>query len=71
MQFLFIDSSVYVSCALIQEPGHDSELVVNLRDLLKTTSTTLLLPQVVELEFERVQADRIKELKQKVKEAQK
>jgi hypothetical protein len=57
MDYLFLDTGIYLNCALMREPREDSDLLLKLSELLTSTDTSLLVPAVVELEFDRFSAN--------------
>ncbi|MCL4552840.1 MAG: PIN domain-containing protein [Candidatus Marsarchaeota archaeon] len=69
MNFVLIDTNIYLDCALIRKPGHAPDLVGELMIALEKYGAVLLLPQVVELELDRHWEDAFDELKDKVKKA--
>jgi hypothetical protein len=66
MRYLFIDTNIYVQCCLLELEGDDINALTKLHRLLDSKKITLLLPEVVELEFYKVLEEKTGELKKKV-----
>ena len=60
MKTLFVDTQLFVACALLtMEEGHSPEAIDGLSKHLEKSSARLLLPEVVEIEFFRVVNDKL------------
>src|SRR4051794_36194330 len=67
-----IDTNILVYCALATQDKHDLGLIEKLREALKTDKARLLVPEIVQLEYERKQREEMKscnEQAQRVKQA--
>lgn len=53
-RFIFLDTCIYVACALVSKEGSEPDLLGELPELLARTESTLLLPEVVLGEYQRV-----------------
>ncbi len=69
MKFVVIDTDIYLNCALINEPGHDSQVLSQLEMALKTHEAILLLPEVIELEFLNRQKQALERMRERVNTA--
>jgi len=76
MKHLFLDTNEYIVCALLTEPDHTPETLGNIEEILDSGKTTLLVPELVKIEFSRVLADTlisiekgVEDLKKKIAES--
>ena len=51
--YVFLDTNIYVTCALMQKSGHDHRLIGKLAEALGSKGAILIVPEVVEAELER------------------
>ena len=68
MKYVFIDTNIYVYCAL-SSTGHDPQLITTLWNALKHWPAVLLLPEVVNLELKRQLPEQGEVLKERAKRA--
>ncbi|RJQ53157.1 MAG: hypothetical protein C4521_07745, partial [Actinobacteria bacterium] len=54
MEFVFLDTNIYLDCATLRREGHDPALLTKLKDSLVKKKQVLLIPEVVVAEFERI-----------------
>jgi hypothetical protein len=50
---LFVDTNILIYCTLLTKEGHDSVLIERLTQVLRHDKAELLLPEIVELEYQR------------------
>lgn len=65
-KYLLIDTNIFVQCSLLEEEGDDFEVVKKLLKLMDESKLILLLPEVIELEFEKVLIQKSEKLRSKV-----
>ncbi len=53
MEYLFIDSNNFISCALLEEITHSPELIDKLFEVIASNNIKLLLPEIIEIELYR------------------
>ena len=51
MKYLFIDTNNFIYCALLTKSGISPQTIIKLKKVLDSKKATLLLPEIVELEF--------------------
>lgn len=51
--YLCIDTNIFIQCCLLQIEGDDINALKSLKEVLDADSVTLLLPEVVQIEFEK------------------
>jgi len=66
MQYLLIDTDVYIQCALLENEGDDKKAIETLLELLDKDKIKLLLPEVVKLEFNNVLKKKLSSLKRAI-----
>lgn len=66
MKYIFIDTCIYIQCCLLEIEGDDIGALKRVRDLLSQQKAILLLPEVVELEFNKILKNKLKALKEMV-----
>jgi hypothetical protein len=64
--FLFLDTNVYLYASYITQAQHDYRLLSALQDALESSNNTLLLPEVVELEYRRLQREMLGTIRKSV-----
>lgn len=68
---LFIDTNIYMFCALLTKNNHEPSLLRNLLKLLEEDKMILIVPEVVELEFYRKLDQEFEKLKKSIKKSSK
>lgn len=53
MKQVFIDTNILIYCTLLTKEGHDSGLITRLSQLLDHGLARLILPEIIELEYQR------------------
>ena len=54
MKYLFVDTNIFIACALLIKPNHSPKTIKKLREFLDSGEVKLILPEIVEIEFFRV-----------------
>jgi len=67
-KYLCVDTSIFVQCSLLQIEGDDINVLKDLWDILERNKVVLLLPEVIELELDKVLRDETASLKQAIGE---
>ncbi|MGM0410325.1 MAG: PIN domain-containing protein [Bacillota bacterium] len=63
---LFIDTNIYMFCALLTKNNYGPNLLKNLLEILENKDITLIVPEVVELEFYRKLDQEFERLKKSI-----
>ncbi len=72
MKYLLIDTNVYIQCCLLElEEGDDFNVLKKLHSLLENNQLILLLPEVIELEFNKILEEKTNKLVNKIGEYKK
>jgi len=52
MKYVFIDTNIFIYCTLLMKRGHNPTALNRLREIIEQNEARLLLPEMVELEYE-------------------
>ncbi|MDP2871863.1 MAG: PIN domain-containing protein [Bacillota bacterium] len=66
MRYLFLDTNVYLGCALLTQPHSDPDLVTQLRQAMNGNRVILLVPSAVRAEFLGKRSEVLAEIKQQM-----
>lgn len=66
MKYLLIDTNIYIQCALLELEGDDHDILKKLHTLLEQNKLTLLLPEVVELEFDKILQEKFEKIENQI-----
>lgn len=55
MKYIFIDTNIYIYCALITKGNYTTQTIDALNKAINTKETKLLMPEIIKLEFEKRQ----------------
>ena len=53
MKYIFIDTNIYIYCALITKGNYTTQTIDALNRAINTKQTKLLMPEIIKLEFEK------------------
>lgn len=53
MKYIFIDTNIYIYCALITKGNYTTQTIDALNKAINTSNTKLLMPEIIKLEFEK------------------
>lgn len=53
MKYIFIDTNIYIYCALITKGNYTTQTLDTLNNILNRSNSKLLMPEVIKLEFEK------------------
>jgi len=53
LKYLFIDTNIYIYCALITKGNYTTQTIDALNKAINTNNTKLLMPEIIKLEFEK------------------
>ena len=53
MKYIFIDTNIYIYCALITKGNYTTQTIDALNKAINTKETKLLMPEIIKLEFEK------------------
>ena len=53
MKYIFIDTNIYIYCALITKGNYTTQTIDALNKAINTRDTKLLMPEIIKLEFEK------------------
>lgn len=76
MKYIFIDTNIYIYCALITKGNYTTKTIDALNKTINTKNTKLLMPEIIKLEFEKKAknifenevSNDIKKIKKKIQE---
>ena len=76
MKYIFIDTNIYIYCALITKGNYTTKTIDSLNREINTNNTKLLMPEIIKLEFEKKAknifenevSNDIKKIKKKIQE---
>lgn len=66
MKYLLIDTNIYIQCCLLELEGDDHGVLKKLHSLLEENKLTLLLPEVIQLEFEKNLQEKFEKIKNQI-----